>query len=99
MSASYWETWNRRRATRRSFMGIMGGSGLLLAGAGCALGMTTRAGLVRDLRSPLELPRLDTNDLPKRRDADPNEWTMHAIGLETEMTPVTGPRPRWSRDG
>ncbi|PYN96832.1 MAG: polysaccharide deacetylase [Candidatus Rokuibacteriota bacterium] len=71
----------------------------LLAGAGCALGMTTRAGLVRDLRSPLELPRLDTNDLPKRRDADPNEWTMHAIGLETEMTPVTGPRPRWSRDG
>jgi peptidoglycan/xylan/chitin deacetylase (PgdA/CDA1 family) len=53
----------------------------LLTQAGCAFGMTTRVGLVHDLRSPLELPRLDTNDLPRTRDAEPNEWTAQALGL------------------
>jgi hypothetical protein len=27
---------------------------------------------------PLTLPRLDTNDLPKRADAAPNDWTARA---------------------
>jgi peptidoglycan/xylan/chitin deacetylase (PgdA/CDA1 family) len=36
----------------------------LVSAAGGALGLTTRVGVAEDLRSPLELPRLDTNDLP-----------------------------------
>jgi peptidoglycan/xylan/chitin deacetylase (PgdA/CDA1 family) len=47
----------------------------LLPGAGCALGLTTRVDLATNLRAPLELPRLDTNDLPLRGDAPANEWT------------------------
>jgi len=58
------------------------GEGLLhiLRGRGCKIGFTTEvrvADLHRD--DPLTLPRLDTNDLPKRRDAAPNEWTMQVI--------------------
>jgi peptidoglycan/xylan/chitin deacetylase (PgdA/CDA1 family) len=41
----------------------------LLPAAGCALGLTTQVGTVRDLASPFTLPRLDTNDLPRHRDA------------------------------
>ena len=36
----------------------------LLGAARCALGLTTRVGVATDLSRPLELPRLDTNDLP-----------------------------------
>ena len=53
----------------------------LLPGAGCALGLTTRVDLAANLRAPLELPRLDTNDLPLRGDAPANEWTRRAIAL------------------
>jgi peptidoglycan/xylan/chitin deacetylase (PgdA/CDA1 family) len=42
---------------------------VLLTGAGCALGLTTQVGTVCDLASPLTLPRLDTNDVPRYRDA------------------------------
>jgi peptidoglycan/xylan/chitin deacetylase (PgdA/CDA1 family) len=50
----------------------------LLRGAGCALGLTTRVDLATDLCAPLELPRLDTNDLPLRGDAPANDWTQRA---------------------
>jgi peptidoglycan/xylan/chitin deacetylase (PgdA/CDA1 family) len=49
----------------------------ILRGRDCKAGFTTEvciADLDRD--DPLTLPRLDTNDLPKRGDAAPNEWTM-----------------------
>jgi hypothetical protein len=35
----------------------------LLSESGCALGLTTRVGVADDLSCPLELPRLDANDL------------------------------------
>jgi peptidoglycan/xylan/chitin deacetylase (PgdA/CDA1 family) len=53
----------------------------LLPGAGCALGLTTRVDMALDLSAPLELPRLDTNDLPLRGDAPANEWTRRAGSL------------------
>lgn len=46
----------------------------------CKAGFTTEvriADLDRD--DPLTLPRIDTNDLPKRGDAAPNEWTMQVL--------------------
>jgi peptidoglycan/xylan/chitin deacetylase (PgdA/CDA1 family) len=43
----------------------------VVGAAGCALGLTTRVGVARDLAQPLVLPRLDTNDLPRRGDAAP----------------------------
>ena len=52
----------------------------LLKQAGCALGLTTSVGLASDLSSPLDLPRLDTNDIPLYRDAAPCEWTQKAKG-------------------
>jgi peptidoglycan/xylan/chitin deacetylase (PgdA/CDA1 family) len=53
----------------------------LLPGAGCALGLTTRVDLATNLRAPLELPRLDTNDLPLRGGAPANEWTRRAASV------------------
>lgn len=50
----------------------------LLPGAGCALGLTTRVDVATDLGAALELPRLDTNDLPLRGDAPVSEWTRRA---------------------
>ena len=52
----------------------------LLREAGCAVGLTSEGGLVRDLARPLELCRLDTNDLPFAADAPVNEWTNRARG-------------------
>ncbi len=49
----------------------------ILRARGCRAGFTTevRVALVgRD--DPLTLPRIDTNDLPKRGDAAANEWTI-----------------------
>ncbi len=37
----------------------------LLGQAGCSIGLTTRVGVARPADPPLELPRLDTNDLPQ----------------------------------
>jgi peptidoglycan/xylan/chitin deacetylase (PgdA/CDA1 family) len=53
----------------------------LLPDAGCALGLTTRVELVADLRAPLELARLDTNDLPLSGDAPVCEWTRRAAAM------------------
>jgi len=50
----------------------------ILRRAGCRLGLTTKVGiadLARD--NPLTLPRLNTNDLPKRAAPAPNLWTPH----------------------
>ena len=53
----------------------------LLRARGCAAAVTTRPDLARlgedDL---LRLPRVDTNDLPVRADAELNEWTRRAAG-------------------
>jgi peptidoglycan/xylan/chitin deacetylase (PgdA/CDA1 family) len=50
----------------------------LLEGAGCALGLTTRVGLAEDLTAPLELDRIDANDVPHSPDAPPSRWTLAA---------------------
>ncbi|MBF0153479.1 MAG: polysaccharide deacetylase family protein [Magnetococcales bacterium] len=42
---------------------------------GCRLAVTTRPGLVADFSRPYQLPRLDTNDLPRTADAAPCAWT------------------------
>ena len=47
----------------------------ILRRCGCPLGLTTRVGLA-DLKSPLELVRIDTNDLPCDVDAPPCLWTQ-----------------------
>jgi len=52
----------------------------LLREAGCAVGLTSDTGLVSDLVRPLELCRLDTNDLPFAADAPVSEWTNRARG-------------------
>jgi peptidoglycan/xylan/chitin deacetylase (PgdA/CDA1 family) len=51
----------------------------ILPRMGCALGLTTRVGLAADLAHPLELPRLDTIDLPVAGDADVCDWTRRAL--------------------
>jgi len=63
----------------------------LVADAGAALGLTTDKGIVRDLRAPLRLPRLDTNDLPLRGDAAPVAWTIEALNLSA-AAPVAAAR-------
>jgi peptidoglycan/xylan/chitin deacetylase (PgdA/CDA1 family) len=50
----------------------------LLRETKCALGLTGRVGLVADFSRPLELNRLDTNDLPSSGDVDICEWTRKA---------------------
>jgi peptidoglycan/xylan/chitin deacetylase (PgdA/CDA1 family) len=52
----------------------------LAARAGCAVGFSTRVGIAGDLSRPLELPRLDTNDLPSIAEAAPASWTLAAVG-------------------
>jgi peptidoglycan/xylan/chitin deacetylase (PgdA/CDA1 family) len=52
----------------------------LLQQRGCALGLTTRVDLAGDLGRPLELPRLDTNDLPTSASARPTTWTVKVLG-------------------
>lgn len=54
----------------------------VLSQAGCAIGLTTKVGLVNDLSKPLELSRLDTNDLPFTDDAEICEWTRIALGTK-----------------
>jgi peptidoglycan/xylan/chitin deacetylase (PgdA/CDA1 family) len=49
----------------------------LLKTYGCTVGVTTQTALA-DLQHPLTLARLDTNDLPKDRAAQPVDWTIKA---------------------
>jgi peptidoglycan/xylan/chitin deacetylase (PgdA/CDA1 family) len=57
----------------------------ILRSKGCAVGLTTRVAIA-ELASdgPLTLPRIDTNDLPKSRDAPPNEWTLRTMLPEAQ---------------
>jgi peptidoglycan/xylan/chitin deacetylase (PgdA/CDA1 family) len=50
----------------------------LLAAAGCRLGLTTDVGLAGPEAGPLELPRLNTNDLPTTGVAPASPWTVDA---------------------
>ena len=52
----------------------------LLGQLGCALGLTSRVDVAHDLTRPLELPRLDTNDLPTSAAAPPDAWTVKVLG-------------------
>ena len=55
----------------------------LLRARGCSLAVTTRPDLAKlDTADLLVLPRIDTNDLPVRSDAEPNEWTRRAAAAE-----------------
>lgn len=51
----------------------------LLQDRGCALGLTTRVDVAHGLDRPLELPRLDTNDLPTSAAAAPVAWTTRVL--------------------
>jgi len=53
----------------------------LLRSRGCAAALTTRPAIAIADDDPLKLPRLDTNDLPKRADAPPCRWTRTVAGL------------------
>ncbi|MFH1916021.1 MAG: polysaccharide deacetylase family protein [Nanoarchaeota archaeon] len=47
---------------------------------GCGAAFTTIVGIADlDRDNPLLLPRLDTNDLPKDRNASPNAWTLQIL--------------------
>lgn len=49
----------------------------ILSRRGCKLGLTVNVGIADLLGvNPLLLPRLDTNDLPKNRNAEAGEWTL-----------------------
>jgi len=53
----------------------------VLKARNCVAGLTTAVGLATvDGSNALTLPRLDTNDLPRKADAAPAEWTMRAMG-------------------
>jgi len=47
----------------------------ILRTSGCCAGFTTRFAVATGEDCPLRLPRLDTNDLPTRADAEPVEYT------------------------
>jgi peptidoglycan/xylan/chitin deacetylase (PgdA/CDA1 family) len=52
----------------------------LLRNHNCKLGLTTEVGIVNSATdSSFTYKRLDTNDLPKDEDAEPNEWTLKVI--------------------
>jgi peptidoglycan/xylan/chitin deacetylase (PgdA/CDA1 family) len=50
----------------------------VLSERGCVAAVTTRVDLANLSDSLLELPRLDTNDLPREANAPANEWTAKA---------------------
>lgn len=52
----------------------------LLRTRGCKFGLISRVGIADlDHDDSLLLPRLDTNDLPKNGQAEPNEWTLKVM--------------------
>jgi peptidoglycan/xylan/chitin deacetylase (PgdA/CDA1 family) len=52
----------------------------LLKNNSCMVGFSTEVGIADiDNGNPFALPRLDTNDLPKDKNAEPNEWTKKVI--------------------
>jgi len=52
----------------------------LLREKGVKFGLSTQVDIANlKKHDPLLLPRLDTNDLPRERDAQPNEWTAKVV--------------------
>jgi peptidoglycan/xylan/chitin deacetylase (PgdA/CDA1 family) len=52
----------------------------VVASLRCAVGVSTEVAIADTATAnPLALPRLDTNDLPKRREAAPNAWTLEVM--------------------
>lgn len=52
----------------------------VLAERGCRIGLATGVAIADlDVENHLVLSRLDTNDLPKHRDAEPNQWTRKVM--------------------
>src|SRR3989339_767275 len=52
----------------------------ILKNRGCVIGLTTKVGIADiDTENILALSRLDTNDLPKVKNAEPNDWTIKVI--------------------
>ena len=52
----------------------------LLQMKGCRIGLSVNVGIADlTVENPLTLSRLDTNDLPKWGEAEPNEWTRKVI--------------------
>jgi len=52
----------------------------LLKEKNCKLGLTTNVGIAKLTReNAFTLERLDTNDLPKMADAEPNDWTRKVL--------------------
>lgn len=52
----------------------------ILRARDCSVGLTTEVGLASlESHDALALPRIDTNDLPKRADAAINDWTEKAM--------------------
>lgn len=49
----------------------------ILQNRGCKLGLTTKVDIANlQVDNPLTLPRLDTNDIPKSKNAKHNKWTQ-----------------------
>jgi peptidoglycan/xylan/chitin deacetylase (PgdA/CDA1 family) len=64
----------------------------ILESAACRIGLTTSVGIAdlgRD--TPLTLRRLNANDLPKRGDAAPNDWTIQATRTVPSRGSKTAP--------
>lgn len=51
----------------------------LLKEKNCKIGLTTQVGVMSLADNPLEMPRLDTNDLAKTSDSQPNDWTKSIL--------------------
>lgn len=52
----------------------------ILTAAGCEAAFTTRVAVAAVPGTPaLEIPRLDTNDLPKDHSSPPNDWTCRTV--------------------
>jgi peptidoglycan/xylan/chitin deacetylase (PgdA/CDA1 family) len=52
----------------------------ILARKGCGIGFTTQVDIATiNSSNNLTLPRLDTNDLPKKAEADANSWTLKIL--------------------
>ena len=52
----------------------------ILKDRNCTAGLTTEVGIA-NLKNPLTLSRLDTNDLPKNSKDNPNDWTNKSMKI------------------
>lgn len=63
----------------------------ILKNKNCAIGLATEVAIA-DLAidNILTLPRIDTNDLPKRKEASPNDWTKQMMTGQMRATGTKG---------